>query len=81
MVAALKCKGVPKVVSDRAKVINMDRFQGPQPKNISCTDNLTTQNAVTNLPFYVRGDPGSVFTFECRETFCAGKGSLIGVGL
>lgn len=48
---------------------------------LNCKTNMTTADDFQNLANYTRGDPGSIFTFECAEANCSDKGELIGAGL
>lgn len=70
----LQCKGTQGEVSNQALPIEQGRLLGPKIKTLTCS---TTAN---DLQSFIRGDPGSVFTFICPENCMAG-GSLVGTGL
>lgn len=69
----LKCAGSQGEINLQATPVDQGRMLGPKPKKISCSDTMET---ISDL----KGDPGSVFTFECPED-CSTGGSLIGAGL
>lgn len=45
------------------------------------TTNVSRNGILQDIENFIRGDPGSIFTFECEESNCADKGQLIGTGL
>jgi len=70
----ITCKGTQGAINLKATPIVQNRLLGPTIKNINCGTTLS------ELGDYVRGDPGSVFTFISPES-CASGGNLIGTGL
>jgi hypothetical protein len=73
-VVFLKCSGSQGQVNLQATPIDQTRAFGPPIKKISCSDTMNS------FPSFVRGDPGSVYTFICPQD-CSTGGSLVGVGL
>lgn len=73
-VVFLKCAGSQGEVNLQATPIDQTRQLGPAIKKISCSDTMNS------FPGFVRGDPGSTFTFQCPED-CSTGGSLVGAGL
>jgi len=73
-VIKLKCSGVMEAVSLKAVPTDQTRHLGPPLRTISCLDTMLS------LQDSVRGDPGSVFVFNCPQD-CANGGVLTGAGL
>lgn len=70
----VNCKGTLGSVSMKAKPKNIGRLDGPPIKQIDCG------TSINDIRDFVRGDPGSLFTFLCPEG-CAAGGGLVGSAL
>jgi len=72
--AIIQCKGSPGDISLAATPKSLGRLTGPPVKKIDCN---TSMNDITD---FIRGDPGSVFTFIC-PVGCNQGGNMFGTGL
>lgn len=70
----LKCTGTSGTANLQASPIDQVRNFTPPRKRISC------ETTLDNVRDYVKGDPGSVFNFQCPKD-CAIGGSIVGTGL
>lgn len=77
-VVEINCDGtaIPPVQTAVLKEVKRNNF--PPPIQIDCMHNLQAREPP--LVDYVRGDPGSIFTFTCPAN-CYDQGELIGAGL
>mmetsp|Transcript_43029 Transcript_43029/g.93589 ORF Transcript_43029/g.93589 Transcript_43029/m.93589 type:complete len:82 (+) Transcript_43029:1495-1740(+) len=73
-VVFINCDGNPSPIKLQATPKDQTRHMPPTLKKISCSDTMSSQAE------QCKGDPGSVFTFECPKD-CGSGGTLIGVGL
>jgi len=70
----VNCKGTLGSVSTKATPKNIGRLEGPPIKQINCG------TSINDIRDFVKGDPGSLFTFICPEG-CAAGGGLVGSAL
>lgn len=71
----IKCKGLPDTPNIKSPARNLSRHPAPLIKKIkNCSD------SPASLSEWIKGDPGSVYTFICPAN-CNAAGTLYGTGL
>jgi len=72
--AIIQCKGTPGDINLTATPKPLGRLNGPPVKKIDCNTSLK------DITEFIRGDPGSIFTFIC-PIGCNQGGNMFGTGL